>query len=73
MTSALTLLLLSTLCLAGTTPAALQAIWLPIVASGNTAQEFNRKMGWYIENAGQELLREWVEMLERASSGDQEP
>ena len=51
-------------------PAALQEIWLPIVARGTMAQEVGTKMAWYAEDAGREILRELVEVLEGARSGD---
>jgi len=49
-------------------PAALQGFWLDVVARNATAQEVGRKMAWYEEEAGQETLREFVEVMEAATS-----
>jgi|SRR5690606_34697600 len=51
-------------------PVALQAIWLPIVARGTMSEELETKMTWYAEDAGRETLREFVEVLEGAKSGN---
>jgi hypothetical protein len=50
-------------------PAALQEIWLPIVARGTAAAELERKMDWYAADGGREILREIVEVLEGARDG----
>lgn len=50
-------------------PAALQKIWLPIVARGAASAELSRKMDWYASDAGREILREIVEVLEGARDG----
>ena len=50
-------------------PAKLQAFWLPVVASGATAERLDEKMAWYAEDGGRETLRELVEVLEGAASG----
>lgn len=50
-------------------PAALQEIWLPIVARGAASAELDRKMDWYAADAGREILREIVEVLEGARDG----
>jgi hypothetical protein len=50
-------------------PAALQTIWLPIVARGAASAELDRKMSWYAADAGREILREIVEVLEGARDG----
>jgi len=50
-------------------PAGLQPIWLPIVARGTMAEELDKKMTWYEEDEGRETLRELVEVLEGADSG----
>lgn len=50
-------------------PAALQEIWLPIVARGAASAELDRKMDWYTADAGREILREIVEVLEGARDG----
>jgi hypothetical protein len=49
-------------------PAALQAMWLPIVARGEMAQHVDEKMAWYAKDAGRETLRELVEVLEAAGT-----
>lgn len=51
-------------------PVALQAFWLPVVARGTMAQEVGTKMAWYAEDEGRETLREFVEVLEGAHSGE---
>jgi hypothetical protein len=51
-------------------PVALQAFWLPIVARGTMSQEVGEKMAWYAKDGGREILREFVEVLEGASSGN---
>lgn len=51
-------------------PVALQAFWLPVVARGTMAQEVGEKMAWYAKDEGREILREFVEVLEGARSGD---
>lgn len=51
-------------------PAALQSWWLDVLARGDQAEEFDRKMAWYEEEAGRETLREFVEVLE-AAGGDE--
>jgi hypothetical protein len=50
-------------------PAELQAFWLPALARGDAAAEADRKMAWYAEDAGREVLRELVEVLEGAHGG----
>jgi hypothetical protein len=50
-------------------PAALQEIWLPIVARGAASTELDRKLDWYAADAGREILREIVAMLEGARDG----
>jgi hypothetical protein len=50
-------------------PAALQTIWLPIVARGAASEELDRKMTWYTADGGREILREIVEVLEGARDG----
>jgi hypothetical protein len=50
-------------------PAALQEIWLPIVARGAASAELDRKMSWYAADAGREILREIIEVLEGARDG----
>jgi hypothetical protein len=50
-------------------PAKLQAFWLPVVARGTTAEQLDEKMAWYAEDGGRETLRELVEVLEGAASG----
>jgi hypothetical protein len=47
-------------------PVGLQAFWLDVVARDAMAQEVGRKMAWYEEEAGQETLREFVEVMEAA-------
>jgi hypothetical protein len=47
-------------------PVGLQAFWLDVVARNAMAQEVGRKMAWYEEEAGQETLREFVEVMEAA-------
>lgn len=51
-------------------PAALQSWWLDVLARGDQAEEFDRKMAWYEEEAGRETLREFVEVLEAAGSDE---
>jgi hypothetical protein len=51
-------------------PVALQAFWLPVVARGTMAQEVGEKMAWYAKDEGRETLREFVEVLEGAFSGN---
>lgn len=51
-------------------PVALQAFWLPIVARGTMAQRVGEKMAWYTKDEGREILREFVEVLEGARTGD---
>lgn len=51
-------------------PAALQEFWLPILARGEASAELDRKMDWYAEDAGREILREIVEVLEGARDGN---
>jgi hypothetical protein len=51
-------------------PVALQAFWLDVVARNAMSEEVGRKMAWYDEDAGRETLREFVEVLEAARSGD---
>jgi hypothetical protein len=51
-------------------PKGLQDFWLPVVAAGTTAQEVGRKMAWYEADAGQETLREFVEVMEAAARGE---
>lgn len=51
-------------------PLELQAIWLPVVARGTMADEVGAKMAWYQQDEGRAILREFVEVLEGASSGD---
>lgn len=50
-------------------PAALQEIWLPILARGAASRELDRKMDWYAADAGREILREIIEVLEGARDG----
>jgi hypothetical protein len=50
-------------------PAELQEIWLPIVARGAASAELDRKMAWYAADAGREILREIIEVLEGARDG----
>ena len=50
-------------------PTALQEIWLPIVARGAASAELDRKMDWYAADAGREILREIIEVLEGARDG----
>jgi uncharacterized protein (TIGR02246 family) len=50
-------------------PVALQPLWLPVVARGTMSQEVGDKMAWYEREAGRETLREFVEVLEGAQSG----
>ena len=50
-------------------PAALQRIWLPIVARGAASAELDQKMDWYAADAGREILREIIEVLEGARDG----
>jgi hypothetical protein len=50
-------------------PAALQEIWLPILARGDASAELDRKMDWYAADGGREILREIVEVLEGARDG----
>jgi hypothetical protein len=50
-------------------PTALQEIWLPIVARGAASAELERKLDWYAADAGREILREIVEVLEAARDG----
>ena len=50
-------------------PAALQEIWLPIVARGAASAGLDRKLEWYAADAGREILREIVEVLEGARDG----
>lgn len=50
-------------------PAALQEIWLPIVARGAASAELDRKMDWYAADFGREILREIIEVLEGARDG----
>ncbi|HSK18601.1 MAG TPA: thioredoxin family protein, partial [Longimicrobiales bacterium] len=50
-------------------PAALQEIWLPIVARGAASAELDRKMDWYAADGGREILREIIEVLEGARDG----
>ncbi len=50
-------------------PAALQAFWLPVVARGTMAEEVGEKMAWYARDEGRETLREIVEVLEGARTG----
>lgn len=47
-------------------PVALQKIWLPIVARGETAEHVDEKMDWYARDEGRETLRELIEVLEAA-------
>lgn len=51
-------------------PVALQAFWLPVVAQGTMSENVGEKMAWYAKDAGRETLREFVEVLEGAHSGD---
>ncbi|HSJ65402.1 MAG TPA: thioredoxin family protein [Gemmatimonadaceae bacterium] len=51
-------------------PVKLQAFWLPVVARGAMSEEVAKKMAWYAEDAGRETLREFVEVLEGARSGN---
>lgn len=51
-------------------PVALQAIWLPVVARGTMSEELDTKMTWYAEDKGREILREFIEMLEGAHTGE---
>jgi hypothetical protein len=51
-------------------PVKLQAFWLPVVARGTTSEEVGKKMAWYAEDEGRETLREFVEVLEGAHSGN---
>lgn len=51
-------------------PAELQKFWLPVVARGTMADEADAKMAWYEQDEGREIVREFVEVLEGASSGD---
>ena len=51
-------------------PKALQAFWLPVVAEGTMAEHVGEKLAWYAKDAGRETLREFVEVLEGAQSGD---
>lgn len=51
-------------------PAALQAIWLPIVARGEMAQRIDEKMTWYDQDEGRETLRELVEVMEAGRRGE---
>jgi hypothetical protein len=50
-------------------PAALQALWLPIVARGEGSANMSMKMDWYAEDEGREVLREIVSLLEAAEGG----
>jgi hypothetical protein len=50
-------------------PVALQDFWLDVVARNAMTEEVGRKMAWYEEEAGQETLREFVEVLEAARAG----
>jgi hypothetical protein len=50
-------------------PVALQAFWLPVVARGTMSEEVGEKLAWYANDEGRETLREFVEVLEGASSG----
>ena len=49
-------------------PKALQDFWLPIVARNETGARFEDKMAWYAKDAGREILRELVEVLEGAGT-----
>ena len=51
-------------------PVALQAFWLPVVARGTMSEEVGAKMAWYATDEGRETLREFVEVLEGARSGE---
>lgn len=51
-------------------PVKLQAFWLPVVARGTMSEEVGKKMAWYAEDEGRETLREFVEVLEGARSGN---
>lgn len=51
-------------------PVALQSFWLPVVAKGTMAEEVGKKMEWYAKDEGRETLREFVEVLEGAHSGN---
>jgi hypothetical protein len=51
-------------------PVALQALWLPVVARGTMSEEIGAKLAWYANDGGRETLREFVEVLEGASSGE---
>ena len=51
-------------------PVKLQAFWLPVVARGAMSEEVGKKMAWYAEDEGRETLREFVEVLEGARSGN---
>ena len=51
-------------------PVKLQAFWLPVVARGAMSEEVGKKMAWYAEDEGRETLREFVEVLEGAHSGN---
>lgn len=51
-------------------PVKLQAFWLPVVARGTMSEEVGKKMAWYAEDDGRETLREFVEVLEGAHSGN---
>jgi hypothetical protein len=51
-------------------PAKLQEFWLPVVARGTQSEEVGKKMAWYAEDEGRETLREFVEVLEGAKSGN---
>lgn len=51
-------------------PAALQAWWLAPPAPGESNRDrLQRKMTWYAEDEGREIVREMVEMLEGAAAG----
>jgi hypothetical protein len=50
-------------------PAALQEWWLPALADGTAAHRFDDKMAWYRRDAGREILREFVDILEAAAGG----
>jgi hypothetical protein len=51
-------------------PRKLQEFWLPVVARGAMSEEVGKKMAWYAEDEGRETLREFVEVLEGARSGN---
>lgn len=51
-------------------PKKLQEFWLPVLASGTSRENIQKKMDWYKADEGRETVGEIVEIMEAAAAGD---